>query len=156
MTDLKMRATVSAFEAAIEDLVESGEAESAVDQATTEHYFTPTIEEYGARLYARTCSVPEGMSFTGKIHRYSHIVTLTKGKMAITSEDGRMVVTAPSTWVSPAGAKRAFHALEDSVLQTVHITKLEDETDLEKLEQEVIAPSFSSIGLEEPDYKLLE
>lgn len=156
MTDLKMRASVSYLEAAIESLIDSGEVESSVDDSSLEHHFTPTIEDYGARLYARQCSVPKDMVFTGKLHRHPHIVSLISGKMAIVSEDGRKVVTAPSTWAAPAGSKRAFYALEDSVLLNVHITKIKDETDLDKLEEEVIAPSYSSIGLEEPNYKLLE
>lgn len=155
MPDLKLRASVSYLEDAIASLIASGEAEDATDQSSLKHYFTPVIEDYAARLYARECSVPKGMTFTGKLHRHPHIVSLLQGKMAIVSEDGRKVVSAPHTWAAPAGSKRAFHALEDSVLLNVHITTIEDE-DLDKLEEEVIAPSYSSIGLEEPNYKLLE
>lgn len=154
--DLKLRASISYFEEALESLIAAGEADDALDQSSLKHHFTPSIEDYGgARLYARECSVPTGMVFTGKLHRHPHIVSLIKGRMAIVSEDGRKVVSAPSTWAAPAGSKRAFYALEDSVLLNVHITTIEDETNLDKLEEEVIAPSYSSIGLEEPNYKLL-
>jgi hypothetical protein len=156
MPDLKLRASVSYLEDAIASLIASGEAEDATDQSSLNHHFTPIIEDYSARLYARECSVPQGMTFTGKLHRHPHIVSLIKGKMAIVSEDGRKVVSAPYTWAAPASSKRAFHALEDSVLLNVHITKIEDEKDLDTLEEEVIAPSYSSLGLEEPNYKLLE
>lgn len=136
-------------------MIASGEVENGEDQTELEHFFTPKIEDFNACLYARQLSVPAGLTFTGKLHRHPHIVCLIKGKMAIVSEDGRKVVSAPHTWAAPAGSKRAFHALEDSVLLNVHITTIEDE-DLDKIEEEVIAPSYSSIGLEEPNYKLLE
>lgn len=155
MTDLKLRASVSYLEQAIESLIAQGEAEAAVDQTELEHFFTPKIEDFDACLYARQLSVPAGLTFTGKLHRHPHIVSLLQGKMAIVSEDGKKVVSAPHTWAAPAGSKRAFHALEDSILLTVHITKVKDE-DLDKLEEEVIAPSYASLGLEEPNYKLLE
>mgnify|MGYP006135733845 CR=1 len=156
MSDLKLRASVSYLEDAIRESIDSGKVEDATDSSNLEHHFTPTMEEYDdSRLYARQCSVPAGMMFTGKLHRHPHIVSLIQGSMAIVSEDGRKVVSAPSTWAAPAGSKRAFYALEDSVLLNVHITKIKDETNLDELEEEVIAPSYSSLGLEEPNYKLL-
>ena len=155
-TDLKLRASVSYLEEAIQASIDSGETESTIGESIITHHFTPPMEDYGgARLYARECSVPAGMIFTGKLHRHPHIVSLIKGKMAVVSEGGRKVVSAPSTWAAPSGSKRAFYAIEDSVLLNVHITNIEDETDLDKLEEEVIAPSYSSIGLEEPNYTLL-
>ncbi len=155
MPDLKLRASVSYLEDAIASLIASGEAEDVKQDIPIEHHFTPNIEDFGARLYARQGFIPAGTTFTGKLHRHPHIVSLLQGKMAIVSEDGRKVVSAPHTWAAPAGSKRAFHALEDSVLLNVHITTIKDE-DLDKLEEEVIAPSYSSLGLEEPNFKLLE
>jgi quercetin dioxygenase-like cupin family protein len=155
MPDLKLRASVSYLEDAIASLIASGEAEDVKEDIPIEHHFTPNIEDFGARLYARQGFIPAGTTFTGKLHRHPHIVSLLQGKMAIVSEDGRKVVSAPHTWAAPAGSKRAFHALEDSVLLNVHITTVEDE-DLDKLEEEVIAPSYTSLGLEEPNFKLLE
>jgi hypothetical protein len=61
---------------------------------------------------------------------------------------------APHTWVTPIGAKRAFYAVEDSILTNVHITQHLGEDKLELIEEEVIAPSYTSMGLDEPDLKL--
>ena len=155
MTDLKLRASVTYLEESIKSLIEKGQAEDVNAQIPIEHHFTPNIDEFDARLYARQGFIPKGTTFTGKLHRHHHIVSLLQGKMAIVSEDGRKVVTAPHTWVAPSGSKRAFHALEDSVLLNVHITTIEDEN-LDKLEEQVIAPSYTSLGLEEPNFKLLE
>lgn len=155
MADLKLRASVSYLEQAIESLIAQGKAEDAKKDIPIDHFFTPNIEDFGARLYARQGFIPAGTTFTGKLHRHPHIVSLLQGKMAIVSEDGKKVVSAPHTWAATAGSKRAFHALEDSVLLNVHITTIEDE-DLDKLEEEVIAPSYTSLGLEEPNFKLLE
>jgi hypothetical protein len=45
-------------------------------------------------------------------------------------------MTAPYTFVSEVGTKRVVHALEETIWTTVHVT---DETDLEKIEDYVIA-----------------
>ena len=55
---------------------------------------------------------------------------------------------------TPVGAKRAFYAVEDSILTNVHMTKHLSEDKLQQLEDEVIAPSYTAMGLEEPDLKL--
>ena len=45
------------------------------------------------------------------------------------------------------GLKRAVYAREDTLWTTVHLTEFEKETELDKIEQEVIALSYSDIGL---------
>jgi hypothetical protein len=94
------------------------------------HYFAPGC-------YAREMFVPQGVMLTGKIHRFGHLNIMSKGKMTLVTETGRQVVEAPYTFISEPGAKRAFYAHEDSVWTTIHPT---DETDLEKLENELLIP----------------
>ena len=155
-TDLKLKASVSYLEEALKDAMESGEVEDNMDQTGLNHYFTDPIEDFNDLcLYGRELSVPKGMVITGALHRHPHIITLIKGKMSVASEQGRKVITAPSTWAAPAGSKRAFYAIEDSVILNVHITTIKSEENLDEQEKEVTAPSYSSIGLEEPNYKLL-
>ena len=55
------------------------------------------------------------------------------------------------TFVSPAGVKRAFHILEDSILVCVHLTATSGEDNLDPIWDEVISPTYEAIGLEEPD-----
>jgi hypothetical protein len=83
------------------------------------------------------------------------MVFLMQGEMLIVSEQGKKYVKAPYTWVAPSGAKRAFHALQDSILTNVHLTSHLGEENLDQIEEEVIAPSYTSMGLDEPDLKIL-
>lgn len=53
-----------------------------------------------------------------------------------------MDIEAPYTFVSEPGTKRAVLALEDTLWTTVHVT---DETDLEKIEEYVIAPTYEAL-----------
>ena len=53
---------------------------------------------------------------------------------------------APCTFISEVGLKRAVYAEEDTLWTTVHLTEFEKESDLDKIEQEVIAPSYDDIG----------
>lgn len=100
------------------------------------HHFAPGV-------YAREMFVPKGVVLTGKIHRYSHLNIMSQGEFTLVTEDGHKRVKAPYSFVSEPGAKRAFYAHEDSVWTTIHPT---DETDLEKLEQELIIEDYKCLG----------
>ena len=99
------------------------------------HYFADGI-------YAREIVIPAGTLLTGKIHRTRHLNIVSKGKIAVVTEDGQKIIEAPCTFVAEAGTKRVGFALEDTVWTTIHASK---ETDLEKLETELIAPSFEAL-----------
>jgi hypothetical protein len=79
-----------------------------------------------------------------------------KGTMVIISEDGgKQRLTAPQTFVSPAGIKRAFYIEEDTTLVCVHMTANGTEDDLEEIEAEVLSPTYEAMGLAEPDLSSL-
>ena len=62
---------------------------------------------------------------------------LTKGEMTVVTEEGRQRIKAPFQAVCKPGLKRAGYAHTDCVCSNMHIT---DETDLERLESELIVP----------------
>jgi hypothetical protein len=102
----------------------------------------PKLEHFFARgVYARALHIPKGYVLTGKIHKYSQINVLLKGKMAIASVEGTKDMNAGDIIESGPGVKRAGYAYEDSVWLTIHGTH---ERDLERLEEELISPSFES------------
>jgi hypothetical protein len=156
-SSLQLKASVVALESAINDGITDGTLEDAMEECPVTHHFAPPIEEYGCGTYARELFIPKGVVLVGKIHRHSHLSFLMKGEVIIVSEKGKEQLKAPYTFVSPIGAKRAFYAVEDSIITTVHLTKHTKEPDIE---QEVISESFTELGLEEPDlqmfYKELE
>lgn len=95
------------------------------------HHFAPGI-------YAREMHIPAGVILTGKEHKTEHLNVLSKGEITVWTEQGMQRVCAPFTTVSKPGAKRVGFAHTDCVWTTFHVT---DETDLAKIEAEVIAPS---------------
>lgn len=99
------------------------------------HHFAPGV-------YAREMRVPAGVMLTGKIHRYAHLNIMSEGDATIVKEDGKVRVQAPFTFISAPGTKRAFYSHSATVWTTIHPT---DETDLEKLESELIAENYEDL-----------
>ncbi len=155
--DLHIRSNLMGMQRIMEEGVNKGVLTDGTDQFSLTHYFTPISKEYGCAQYARELFMPAGMVCIGKLHKLPHLTFLTKGRMIIVSENGgRQELTAPTTFVSPAGSKRAFHVLEDSILTTVHVTKHNTEAEVPLIEDEVISPSYGAMGLEEPDITHLD
>lgn len=122
------------------DQIEAFERELAshpgrVEDLRVVHHFAPGI-------YARELHIPAGVALTGKEHRTEHLNVLSAGEMTVWTEQGMVRVAAPFTVVSKPGAKRVGFAHTDCVWTTFHVT---NETDLEKIEAEVIAPSSNVI-----------
>lgn len=91
-------------------------------------------------VYVRTIFIPAGTVIVGKIHKHSHANILSQGEVIVFTEEGDMEhLKGPLTMVSPAGCKRAVRALTDTTWTTIHRT---DETDLDKIEDWVIAKSY--------------
>ena len=93
-------------------------------------------------LYIRKITVPAGVVTITEIHKYSHAVFLMKGKMSILEEDGIRTIEAPCNFITKAGTKRLIYHHNEVVIVTVHAT---EETDIEKIEEEIIAKSFDEL-----------
>lgn len=106
--------------------------ESTLHELVPKHHFAP-----GA--YARELFVPAHRLVVGKIHKHAHINVLSQGKCTVFTEDGLVDLEAPATFVSSPGTKRAVLTHTDIVWTTVHVS---NETDLAKLEAELIVPSY--------------
>lgn len=110
--------------------------ESTLDDCVVRHIFAPGC-------YAREMTIPKGTLIIGKIHKHAHLNIISKGSVQVATEFGPVSFQAPHTFVSEVGTKRAVHALEDTVWTTIHIT---EETDLEKIEDHVIAKSYEELA----------
>lgn len=95
----------------------------------------PTHHTFGPGFYARTIEIPAGATLTGKVHATEHIFIVSKGELAVATEDGTRTLRAPVQMVCRPGLKRAGYALTDVVCTNIHIT---EETDLARLEAELI------------------
>ena len=109
----------------------------------TNHHFAPGV-------YLREFFLPKGMYFTSKIHKTKHLLIVASGKTIITSDRGSETIEGPAVLTTTPGTKRAVYGLEDTTFYTVHVT---EETDLEKLESNIIAKDFSEIELLGQDKK---
>ena len=94
------------------------------------HYFSPGV-------YVREIFMSAGSIVIGKIHKTEHLNIIQKGRVSIYDEAGVFTLQGPITFSSGAGVQKVLYIHEDTVWSTVHVT---DETDLVKLESELIEP----------------
>lgn len=112
-----------------------------------EHQIEIEPKHYFAKgVYAREILIPKGTTLTGKIHRTEHLNIISKGDISVLTEHGMRRIQAPYTMVSLPGTKRVGYAHEDTVWTTIHGT---EEKDLDKLEEELIAPSHAALTFDE-------
>lgn len=108
----------------------------------------PVTHQFLPGVYLRTVTIPAGLVVVGKIHRHAHLNFILRGDVTfVTEHDGLQRVQGPKLMISQAGTKRALYTHEETVWMTVHATQ---ETDLEKIEAEVIAKSYAEIGMVDP------
>lgn len=121
--------------------IEQGMRKACEDGILEETDF-PLTHSFSKGLYAREMFIPKGSLIVGKIHKKECLNIVSKGDIYVVTETGSMRVTAPYSVVSPAGLRRVGYALEDTVWTNVFST---NETDLEKLEEELIWPSYEAM-----------
>ncbi|MEG2265445.1 MAG: hypothetical protein RR932_04570 [Acinetobacter sp.] len=95
-----------------------------------QHHFAPGV-------YMRQMDAAAGTLVVSKMHRTEHMNILLKGSVTVATEDGIQLMTAPCVLKSMPGTKRIGYFHEDSSWITIHPTS---DTDLEKIEQQVIVP----------------
>lgn len=121
-----------------------GESPEPVDiEELTSHFFADGI-------YLRQLFIPAGVVVVGKIHRTNHLTIICCGTVRVTTDNGVEEITGPAVFRTDVGAKKAAFAITDCVIMNPHPTK---ETDLVKIEEQFIAPSFEAL---ENDTKQLE
>lgn len=139
VADDSLPATNMAHAAKMTKLEEAIQAELEPRNLAEYHYFA-----HGT--YTRELHIPAGTVLTGKIHRHSCINILSKGEIAVVTDEGEYRLKAPHTFVSGPGVKKAGYAVTDSIWINVH--PWDGEPDLEAVEHEVIIPSYAALALE--------
>lgn len=132
----EVRAQIVALEAACRDMQQNS--------YELTHTFAP-----GA--YARTITIPAGEVVVGKIHRHAHLNIVSRGLVTVVTEFGRMEIDARAkavTFTSQPGTKRALYVHEQVTWTTIHLT---EQTDLAKIEAEIIAPTYDDLPLIEAE-----
>lgn len=102
----------------------------------------PLRHSFADGCYIREIITPADEFFISKIHKVAHPFFLLKGELSILSEEGVKRIKAPYYGITPAGTKRIVYTHSEVVWVTVHVTK---ETDLAKIEEEIIAKNFEEM-----------
>lgn len=129
---LAERNSIHALEQVMLDMPE--EEKFDID-SLTQHFFAPGV-------YARMFFIKAGSVAIGKIHKTEHLNIICKGKISVSTEDGPMVLEGPCVVTARPGIKKAVYAFEDTTWINIHVT---DETDLDKIEEQVIAKDYAEI-----------
>lgn len=107
----------------------------------------PLKHSFAPGNYAREITLPKDSLIVGKLHKHAHFNFILRGDVSVLTEEGPKRLKGPCYFVSFPGTKRVVYAHEETVWITVHPT---NETDLAKIEDEVIAKDYASIGLTDP------
>lgn len=102
----------------------------------------PLKHTFADGLYIREMRAPKGMINTSKIHKTTHPYFILEGEFSVLTEDGMVRIKAPYMGITKAGTKRVVYFHQDTIWITVHPTK---ETDLERIEEELIAKSYDEL-----------
>lgn len=106
----------------------------------------PLVHTFGDGVYVRQLTVPPETLTVTKIHGKTHPFFLLKGTISILTENGIKKLTAPYSGITKAGTKRIIWHHDEVVFTTVHVT---NETDLDKIEDELIVKNFNELNEED-------
>ncbi len=95
------------------------------------HHFAPGV-------YLREGVMPKGAIVIGHEHKTDHFTIFQRGRFLVRIGDAIKEFVAPCFFVAPAGSRKIFYIIEETVGFNVHPTH---ETDLEKLADELIVKS---------------
>lgn len=106
-------------------------------------------------MIGRQMLLPKGGEIIGKIHKHAHLNQISYGHVRVVTEHGPMEIKGPHTFTSEPGTKRYVQVLEDTLWTTFHLNPNnydpDNEDDMKKLEDEIIAKSYDELPL--PDQK---
>ena len=135
MPDITVRKEIFDLEKRMQEAIDNSEVAEVDTEEWVNHIFAPGV-------YAREMTIKKGQLIIGKIHKTSHINIISKGDISVKTQFGTWRYQAPCSFVSEVGTKRVVFAHEDTVWTTIHPT---EETDLDKIEEDVIAKSYDEI-----------
>lgn len=100
----------------------------------------PLTHTFSDCVYAREIFMPKGMIVIGHIHKTKHLNIVSTGKARVFYDGEMHEITAPYTFESNAGVRKALFILEDMFWTTIHVT---DETNQDKLDDMLIDKNAS-------------
>jgi len=104
----------------------------------------PLTHTFAEGMYIRQITMPKGILFVTKIHKFSHPAFILSGDVSVLEEGGARRVKAPASFITAAGTKRIVYTNEETVWTTVHLNP-NNHRYIDKIEEEIIAKSFDEI-----------
>ena len=117
------------------------------------HKANPVKHTFADGCYIREIFNPAGLLLVTKIHKKKHPFFLMEGEMSILTEEGIQHIEAPHHGITLPGTKRVIYTHTNCVFITVHAT---ESTDIEKIEEEVVAKDFNDPEISLEDIELLK
>ena len=113
----------------------------------------PLVHRFTPGLYTRQITMPAGSAVVSREHKTEHPFFISKGKVAVVSEnEGRVVYEAPYSGVTTPGTRRILLVMEETIWTTVHANP-ENETDPDKIVEDVTVESSNPlIDVKDPRY----
>jgi len=94
------------------------------------------INHFSPGVYIRECRMPALSFIIGKTHKTEHFNQVFDGECFVSiNGEPKKLYKAPSMFKSNSGDKKFIFAIKPTIWLTIHPT---DETDLDKLEEELI------------------
>ena len=90
-------------------------------------------------MYKREMHIKAGHIIVGAIHRNDYFISVTKGRVWLTSEFYNKELIAPCSFVAPAGVKHIGYHLEDTVWTDTHKVS---SANIEEAEKEIFVGSY--------------
>lgn len=111
------------------DLIDRVEADLVAEIIAGAPIIEAPVREYRVPgLYARETMLPAGSKLTSMIHLTEHLFTISKGAVAVISEnEGTVIYEAPFTGVTKPHTRRLLCPIEDTIWTTYHLCA-DDET----------------------------
>jgi len=103
---------------------------------------SPLVHTFGDGIYIRQITMAENLCVVSKLHKTTHPYFVLKGDVSVLTEEGVVRIKAPYWGMTKAGTKRVLQIHEETIWITVHAT---NETDLEKIEDELIAKTYEEL-----------
>ena len=140
------------FREKITDLEKEGFDKQIWDSKEDSDKLNPVKHSFADGCYIREIFNPAGELIVTAIHKKEHPFFLMQGEMSILTEDGIKHLKAPHHGITKPGTKRIIYTHTDCIFITVHAT---EETDVAKIEEQVIAKDFQDPLITQEDMKLL-
>ena len=133
-----------------ETLVEIEHQIAAQHNATFGDNCFPLEHHHLDGMYVRRIFMPAGFILTSKIHKKTHPYFIMQGEVEVLTEEGLKRIKGPYFGITKAGTKRVILTHTDTIWFTCHAT---EETDLKKIEDEIIAKSFADVPVIDAEYR---